>query len=475
MPRGHPVRGPRFGLRRRRSTSRVQNVIRQTQRPKCVRAFKSHDEMIESARQMFAARERLMETSSDDELDAAARDVTGWDQFWHAAFEKSRRNAICKRCLNAKLTPVEREIVMTLLLSRLGLGAQDVSTTSEILRSLHLDGRALVEGLRSMSEYGPLVKLGFVYCQNPDESPGEQVMAIDPALVDAVIHEGLLTTPGWPVKTEEDLHRHLQRLTRALVEKQSALGVLATGFGDQSEAQKWCRKVDNHFAAFQQTIALHPEWRIHAALPPEGKEASLVILALLAKELGHLGAECPLFAAGGLAHAMVDKAEEIQGAMARFTEMARTTLKERIQPCGGMGELLTDDPKAMEDVEFELTPGAIKDAGIEKRIVKTRHGRTRVREANTRLEQLVLTPRTRQALDTAIAHARHSERLIKDWGIGEIIPYGRGVTLLFSGPPGTGKTASAEGLAHALTKPILVADYSQIQNCYVGQDRKSVV
>jgi len=54
------------------------------------------------------------------------------------------------------------------------------------------------------------------------------------------------------------------------------------------------------------------------------------------------------------------------------------------------------------------------------------------------------------------------------------IPYGHGVTLLFTGPPGVGKTASAEALAHELRRPILIADYSRIQNCLVGMTEKNI-
>ena len=46
---------------------------------------------------------------------------------------------------------------------------------------------------------------------------------------------------------------------------------------------------------------------------------------------------------------------------------------------------------------------------------------------------------------------------------------------LFYGPPGTGKTATAEALAAELGRPLLTADYSKIQNCFVGQTEKNIV
>ena len=61
------------------------------------------------------------------------------------------------------------------------------------------------------------------------------------------------------------------------------------------------------------------------------------------------------------------------------------------------------------------------------------------------------------------------------FGAIKIMPYGTGVTMIFAGPPGTGKTATSEALAYELGKPLLVADYSQIQNCFVGQTEKNIV
>lgn len=47
--------------------------------------------------------------------------------------------------------------------------------------------------------------------------------------------------------------------------------------------------------------------------------------------------------------------------------------------------------------------------------------------------------------------------------------------LLFYGPPGNGKTATAEAIAVLFDMPLYLADYSQMINSYVGDSEKAVV
>ena len=128
----------------------------------------------------------------------------------------------------------------------------------------------------------------------------------------------------------------------------------------------------------------------------------------------------------------------------------------------------------ISETEFELTSHAIQRLGIEKS-KERRDGQFPVRKPVVGMKQLVLSSAVRQALDMAPVHARYGHRLIDDWGLGDTISYGRSIVLMFSGPPGVGKTATAEALAHELGKSILVADYSKIQNCFVGQTEKNIV
>ena len=61
---------------------------------------------------------------------------------------------------------------------------------------------------------------------------------------------------------------------------------------------------------------------------------------------------------------------------------------------------------------------------------------------------------TRSVRELFEHHARYRE-IIEGWGFNQVLPYGKGLTLLFSGPSGTGKTLLAHALASHVDRPIL--------------------
>ena len=139
-----------------------------------------------------------------------------------------------------------------------------------------------------------------------------------------------------------------------------------------------------------------------------------------------------------------------------------------------MDEFASDNSAQLERTEFELAEKALKLLDLETHWVG-HPGEFAVRQPIVRLSRLVLSDQVKRALDMASSHARNAEQLMVGWGLKKVIPYGNNPVLLFSGGPGVGKTAAAEALAHELGKPILVADYSRIQNCFVGQTEKNIV
>ena len=84
------------------------------------------------------------------------------------------------------------------------------------------------------------------------------------------------------------------------------------------------------------------------------------------------------------------------------------------------------------------------------------------------LEDMVLPDNVREQLELICQAALCGDRLAA-WGL----PRQReGVTAVFHGPSGTGKTMAASAIAHRLGMPLLRADLSQIMDKYVGETEK---
>jgi len=60
------------------------------------------------------------------------------------------------------------------------------------------------------------------------------------------------------------------------------------------------------------------------------------------------------------------------------------------------------------------------------------------------------------------------------WGFARKIAHGRGLNVLFSGPPGTGKTMAADILANDLYLPLYQIDLSQVVSKYIGETEKNL-
>ena len=94
-----------------------------------------------------------------------------------------------------------------------------------------------------------------------------------------------------------------------------------------------------------------------------------------------------------------------------------------------------------------------------------------VHEPVATLDDLVVPPPVRAELEALVRHVRHGATVYDRWGFAAGLR-GRGLTALFAGPSGTGKTLAAEAIAHALALPLVVADFSQLQSKWVGETAK---
>lgn len=91
------------------------------------------------------------------------------------------------------------------------------------------------------------------------------------------------------------------------------------------------------------------------------------------------------------------------------------------------------------------------------------------------LDRVALPPALRERLAEVLWQIEEGEEIFREWGLDAVVEKGRGTVLLFSGPPGTGKTMTAEALAERLGRSLSVVDYSQVESKWIGETEKNIV
>ena len=89
-------------------------------------------------------------------------------------------------------------------------------------------------------------------------------------------------------------------------------------------------------------------------------------------------------------------------------------------------------------------------------------------------DELIVPLSVRAELELGRAWVRHQRKVLDDWGFGRRIALGRGLTMLLSGLPGTGKTMAAQVLARELDLDLYRVDLSQAVNKYIGETSKNI-
>ncbi len=89
-------------------------------------------------------------------------------------------------------------------------------------------------------------------------------------------------------------------------------------------------------------------------------------------------------------------------------------------------------------------------------------------------EDLVLPERQTSQLKAACNRVRFKNLVYGKWGFGVKLSYGKGVSMVFSGPPGTGKTMSAGVVANALGTVLYQVDLAAVVSKYIGETEKNL-
>ena len=91
-----------------------------------------------------------------------------------------------------------------------------------------------------------------------------------------------------------------------------------------------------------------------------------------------------------------------------------------------------------------------------------------------RLSDVILPERLRDRIGEFLAAARNRRTVLERWGIGAHLTYGKGLSALFHGLPGTGKTLCAEAIACELNQPLQVVAIPAVVSKWVGQTEQTL-
>ncbi len=89
-------------------------------------------------------------------------------------------------------------------------------------------------------------------------------------------------------------------------------------------------------------------------------------------------------------------------------------------------------------------------------------------------EDIVLPKDTMEHLKEISSFIKYKGKVHSDWGFEKKLSLGKGLNVLFSGPPGTGKTMAAEILANEVKLDLYKIDLSSVVSKYIGETEKNL-
>ena len=139
--------------------------------------------------------------------------------------------------------------------------------------------------------------------------------------------------------------------------------------------------------------------------------------------------------------------------------------------------------------QFNLSPSAIHTVCLQGQAADTpaplwnlcrTQARPRLDELAQRIEaratwdSLVLPEKEQHIIQEISAHVAQRSRVYEDWGFGGRSGRGLGISALFSGASGTGKTTAAEVISRDLNLDLYRIDLSAVVSKYIGETEKNL-
>ena len=198
-----------------------------------------------------------------------------------------------------------------------------------------------------------------------------------------------------------------------------------------------------------------------------------------------------------------EPADALRGAPFARVELGRPTFSERsrIWSSALNGNGAVDDGLDIEPLatKFKFTGGQIRDVaataenlarlrGAENSRITTHdlyeacrlHSNQKLATLARKItpkykwEDIVLPADRLGQLREICNHVKYRDRVYGEWGFDRKLSLGKGLSVLFAGPSGTGKTMAAEIIAGALVLDLYKIDLSTVVSKYIGETEKNL-
>ena len=163
-----------------------------------------------------------------------------------------------------------------------------------------------------------------------------------------------------------------------------------------------------------------------------------------------------------------------------WKELARTYLGTEDFPARGLAAKMVLTAGQMEKIvkmlQFRNPAGPWQEREIFRLCYQVlddgRYENIRFVDSTYTWDDLQLEEPLKRTLQAVCAQVEHQGLVLDEWGLRRRYSYGRCVSVLMSGPPGTGKTMTAQVLASRLGLELYKVDLSQIADKYIGETEK---
>lgn len=375
------------------------------------------------------------------------------------------------------LLPIEMYLMLILICSAVGVGVQvdsiegiqqllpeKVCRKLEIARLFLPDATLAANGLIELQHRGPF---------------RSSCISVSRNVIDPILRKRGHLVSGWDCASQEDLLKKLPQIQAQFFE---CVNTVDSVIGTDDEQYVEHFELKRLVGMFLRSIK--SEWKLGKLFNHERNfTENGILIALLNKavwgmeiiRLRHDMRSENAYTGEWLAKAVAPSAMEVGDVIESFLmPSSELIVKELIRPVNKTaGDMIGADTDSIRNMEFELTDCCLDEIGIERKKTNRTVDGAKARDPLVTFDQLILSQEITDALQL-VSNQYNNRDVFRKWNMSKTFPYGNAIALLFCGPPGVGKTASAEAVADMLGKQILVADYSQLQSSWVGATEKNI-